>query len=155
MRGSLERRVYPPTRIVCSILPTRRTHFSTVYPPLPPYCMHALTGFVCDRSVVGVRQVRQVNQAVRVGDARRGQVRRFRCAMATAAQQTVARALQQTARHPADQKELARAALVLALQFTIAGAARMVALFVGCVFVCATVEGWVVCGWCVWIVCVP
>lgn len=79
-----------------------------------------LTGFVRHRSVVGVGQVRQVNQAVcvytRIG---RCQICRFGGAMAAAAQQSVARALQQTARHPADQKELARAALVLALQLAI------------------------------------
>lgn len=62
----------------------------------------ALTGFVCDGSVVGVGQVRQVNQAVRVSvrrgaAAHGGQIRRLGCAMAAAAQQSVARALQQSA----------------------------------------------------------
>lgn len=121
--------------IVCSILPGHIHDVSV-----------ALTGFVRNGSVVGVGQVRQVNQAVRVPVGRRaaadsGQIRRLGGAMAAAAQQAVARALQQTARHPADQKEFARAALVLALQLAIdrADAVRMVVAY-GCGASSAAVE---------------
>lgn len=73
-----------------------------------------LTGIVNDGSVVLGLDTGQVDH-VAVG---RAQIRRLGRAMATAAHEAAARSLDQSARHPAQEEELATSTLVLALQFT-------------------------------------
>lgn len=71
-----------------------------------------LTGVVNDGSVVLGLDTGQVDR-VALG---RAQVGRLSRAVATAAHESAARALDQSAGHPAQEEELATSALVLALQ---------------------------------------
>jgi len=73
-----------------------------------------LTGFVVHRSVVLLRQISEIYGIA--DEVRAAKIGRLGRAVATAAQQSVAGALNEAAGEPAAQEELARAAPVLALR---------------------------------------
>lgn len=95
----------------------------------------SLTGLITNGSIVFVGQIGKIDC---IRDVSRAQIGRFGCSMTATAQQTTACALQQSTRHPTDEKKLTSSTFVLTLEFTI--------LNVPCV--CSQNFRGIVCVWC-------